>query len=394
MIGAGYTGLSTALHLAQRGVDVIVLEQHEPGWGAAGRNGGQVNPGLKHEPATIERDLGPELGARLVRLGAEAPDYLFRLIERYGIPCEAERGGTLRAAYQETQIDALHDSQHQWQERGVPLEFLGDERARAMTGTDRYLGALFDPRGGMVNPLALARGLAAAAIREGARIHGGTRALKIERTGSGWSVGTGAGVVSAEQVIVATDGYSGNLWPRLAQSVVPVYSAIAATEPLPPAISATVMPTRAVLYEVGAITAYYRRDRSGRLLMGGRGVQRAAPALNDYRHLIRYAERLWPALRGIEWTHWWNGQFALTPDFYPRVHAPAPGILVGHGYSGRGVALAASVGRELAAVATGTPLAEAALPVTDIKAIRMHRFWRVGVSAGIAIGRLRDRFGR
>ena len=393
VVGAGYTGLSAALHLAERGVEVVVLEQHEPGWGAAGRNGGQVNAGLKHEPDTIERDLGPEHGARLIRLASEAPDYLFRLIDRCGIDCEAERGGTLRAAYHESQLGALRESMSQWRARGEALKLLGATTTATMTGTGRYVDALLDPRGGSVNPLSLARGLAAAAQRAGARIHGGTRALAIDRVGAGWSVGTAFGAVSADRVIIATDGYSGSLWPRLAQSVVPVYSAIAATEPLPAAMAAVVMPTRAVLYEVGAITAYYRRDTGGRLLMGGRGVQRAAPSLSDYAHLTRYAERLWPVLRGVTWTHWWNGQFALTPDFYPRLHAPVPGVFIAHGYSGRGIALATSVGRELAALATGAPLADAALPVTPIRAIPLHRFWRIGVSTRVTIGRLRDRFG-
>jgi glycine/D-amino acid oxidase-like deaminating enzyme len=393
IVGGGFTGLSTALHLAERGVDVALVEAHEPGWGASGRNGGQVNAGLKYEPEAAGRALGTTLGERLATLGSTAPGYLFDLVARLRIDCEAERGGTLRAAYHPAQVAALEDSRRQWRARGVELALLDAPAVHALTGTPRYVAAIHDPRGGSVNPLALARGLAARAVDAGARVHGQTRALKVARTNGRWQVTTPGGTLSAERLVLATDGYADDLWPGLRTSVVPIYSTIIATRPLPPELAAAVMPTRAVLYEVGTVTTYYRRDAAGRLLMGGRGVQREAREQRDYKQLMAYAERLWPALRGIEWTHWWNGQFALTPDFYPRLHEPAPGVLIAHGYSGRGVALAVSVGRELAAALTGTPLEELSLPRTPIPRIPFHRFWRVGVEAGILLGRVRDRLG-
>jgi glycine/D-amino acid oxidase-like deaminating enzyme len=393
VVGGGYTGLSTALHLAERGVDVVLLEAHEPGWGAAGRNGGQVNAGLKHEPIAVERALGPVYGPRLVGLASQAPQYLFDLVARHGIRCEAERGGTLRAAYHDSHVAALRESQRQWHDRGVQLTMLDAAAVAAATGTDRYVAALHDARGGAVNPLAFARGLAAVALRHGASIHGETRALRLERRGANWAVSTPRGTVLADRVVLATDGYSDDLWPGLRTSIVPVFSSIVATEPLPPAIARAVMPTRAVLYEVGAITAYYRRDAAGRLLMGGRGAQHAASSLREYRHLFRYAERLWPGLANVTWTHWWNGQFALTPDFYPRLHAPAPGVFIALGYSGRGVALATALGRELAAAADGTSLNDLPIPATLLQAIAFHRFWRVGVTAQVLLGRVRDRLG-
>jgi glycine/D-amino acid oxidase-like deaminating enzyme len=393
VVGAGYTGLSTALNLATAGRDVLVLEAHEPGWGAAGRNGGQVNAGLKHEPEQVLRDLGPSYGERLVRLAGGGPDYVFELIERYRIACEAERGGTLRAAYTAAQAEALARAAAQWRPRSLELRMLGREELARLTGTRRYLAALHDPRGGSVNPLGYARGLAAAALAAGARIHGQTRVRALERTGGGWRVRADGGEVEAQSVVIATDGYTDDLWPDLRTSVVPIYSAIVASEPLPASLAASVMPTRAVLYEVGSITAYYRRDIAGRLLMGGRGVQRAAPRLADYGHLVQHAERLWPALATVRWTHWWNGQFALTPDFYPRLHAPAPGVFIALGYSGRGLALATAIGRELAAAASGTPLTELSIPVTPIRPIALHRLWRVGVAARVAVGRACDRLG-
>jgi len=394
VVGAGYTGLSTALHLAERGIAVTVLEAHEPGWGAAGRNGGQVNAGLKHEPDEVERHLGPVYGPRLVELAGDAPEFLFRLIARLGIDCEASRGGTLRAAYRERHVAALEDSVAQWQRRGVALELWDTSRTVAATGTARYVAACFDRRGGAVNPLSYARGLAAAALAAGARIHGDSRALKLERDGAGWCVITAAGRVRAEKVVLATDGYSDDLWPGLRTSILPIYSSIIATAPLPPALAAQVHSSGAVLYEAGDITVYYRKDREQRLLMGGRGRQRRAVGRADYAHLVDYALRLWPALAAVDWTHWWNGQFALTPDFYPRLHAPAPGVLVALGYSGRGVALATALGAQLASAATGAALDTLALPVTGIPRIPFHAWWRVGVATRISYGWLRDVLGR
>src|SRR5580698_6583074 len=130
-----------------------------------------------------------------------------------------------------------------------------------------------------------------------------------------------------------------------------------------------------------------RRDAAGRLLMGGRGLQRNATNPEDYRHLVSYAQTLWPALARVEWTHWWNGQFALMPDFLPRFHHPAPGLYIFLGYSGRGLALSSAVGAQLAGVLAGAPAESFALPVSAVRRIPLHRFWRLGVNTRVAYGR-------
>jgi glycine/D-amino acid oxidase-like deaminating enzyme len=393
VVGAGYTGLSTALHLAERGRSVAILEAREPGFGAAGRNGGQVNAGLKYEPDVAELRLGPVFGPRLTRIALNAPEFLFALIERLEIDCEASRCGTLRAAYAQGHVAALHGSVEQWRRRGIPLEFWARERVEAATGTPRYLAATFDPRGGSVNPLSLARGLARAALLAGTAIHGSTPVLALERAGTSWLAKTARATVRADKVVIATDGYSDDLWPGLRRSVVPIFSAIIATSPLPDGLG-SVLPGRHVVYESGNITVYYRRDGANRLLMGGRGLQRKALNREDYRHLVSYAEKLWPALTRIEWTHWWNGQFALTPDFYPRFHIPDRGLFVMLGYSGRGLALSSAMGAELASVVAGAPPETFPLPVSPVRAVPFHRFWRLGVNSRVLYGRLLDHLGR
>jgi len=393
IVGAGYTGLSAALCLAEQGHRVVVLEAHVAGWGAAGRNGGQVNAGLKHEPDTVERDLGPVYGPRMVRLAGEAPDYLFGLIDRLGIDCEACRVGTVRAARRFQHRAALADSVEQWRRRGVDLQLWDGELTAAATGTNQFVAATFDPRGGAVNPLGLARGLAAAAIAAGARIHGDSRALALERDGAGWRVRTACGFVRADSIVLATDGYSDDLWPGLRTSIIPIFSSIIASEPLPPALSAAVLPSNSVVYESGDVTVYYRRDHGGRLLMGGRGRQRNSTTRSDYQHLVRHAIRLWPAMASVRWTHWWSGQFALTPNFYPRFHVPAPGLFIALGYSGRGVALGTAVGAQLAAAAAGAAPESLSIPVTEIPRVPFHRLWPIGVAGRIAYSRVVERLG-
>ena len=270
VVGAGLTGLSAALHLAEQGVETLVLDAHDVGWGASGRNGGQVNPGLKWDPDTVEATFGPDLGPRMVALSGTAPDLVFGLIERHRIACEAIRSGTLRTAFGRRTMRGLEQTAAQWARRSDQVSLLDRDVVAGLTGTDRYWGAMLDRRGGQLNPLGYVRGLALAAIRAGASIHGGTPVSRMRRDGGGWLLETPTGVVTAEKVILATNGYTGELWPGLRRSIVPVFSAILASEPVP----GTIMPTRAALYEMGEITVYYRKDRENRLLMGG--AKRAA----------------------------------------------------------------------------------------------------------------------
>lgn len=176
IIGGGIVGLTTALHLAEAGTDVVVLEANEPGWGASGNNGGQLNPGLKFDPDTVEETWGPELGRRMVSFAWNTPTRALQLIERLGIACDAHRGGTLRVARSAKARAAVEATARQCAERGMPVSWLDRGEVAAALGTPAYAGAMLDRRGGNLNPLAYSRGLARAALSAGARIHGGTPA--------------------------------------------------------------------------------------------------------------------------------------------------------------------------------------------------------------------------
>ncbi|MBB3900188.1 NAD(P)/FAD-dependent oxidoreductase [Roseococcus suduntuyensis] len=390
VIGGGFTGLSAALHLAEAGASVIVLEAQEPGWGASGRNGGQVNPGLKNDPDVVERDFGPDLGGRMLALSYGAPDALFALVRRHQIPCEARQEGTLRAAIGARAAAEVRHSAEQGARRGWPVTFLDAAGTAALTGTARYTAAMLDARGGDVQPLSYARGLARAAMGQGARVHGGSPAVKLARAGEGWRVETPHGAVRAAQVVLATNGYTDDLWPGLRRSVVPAYSSILATAPLPEEVARGIMPRRAALYEAGRITTYYRMDRQNRLVIGGRGPQRPLPGPDSIRYLAEYARKLWPVLGGVEWTHGWNGQIAITADYYPHLHEPAPGLIAALGYNGRGVAMATAMGAQIARRLAGQ---EVDMPITAITPVPFHGFWKLGVAAKVWQGRVLDRLG-
>ncbi len=372
---------------------MIVVDAESIGFGASGRNGGQVNPGLKPDPDEVERRFGAERGRAMNDLAGGAPSFVFSLIERLGIRCEARRNGTLRAAAHAAHLAGVERTAAQWAARGAPVEFLDRDAVAAATGCERYRGAMLDRRGGDLNPLSYARGLARAAIDAGARIHEGTRIESLARVAGGWRARAARGEVVASRVVIATNGYSDGLWPRLRRSVVPVFSQIAATAPLPDVLAARILPGRSVLYESGLVTVYYRIDAGGRLLIGGRGPLREVGAPHELGHLLAYARRLWPALGETAWTHAWGGRIAMTIDHYPHLHEPAEGVLIALGYNGRGVALATALGAEVARRVLD-PRAALAFPVSPVRAIPLHGLWPLAVKAAVLRGRIADRFRR
>jgi glycine/D-amino acid oxidase-like deaminating enzyme len=390
VIGGGIAGLSCALHLAEQGKTVTVLEAHEIGWGASGRNGGQVNPGLKLAPSALKAAYGKEQSERLIALGACAPDLLFDLVARHSIACEASRNGTLRAAKSVRQSTAIKVLAEDDAAHGAPVRYLTANEVAAMTGTACYQGAVFDPRGGAINPLAYTRSLAAAAAGAGANIHTDSAVFSITREPGGWRLSTRHGTLIADHVALCANAYQSGLVPGLAQSQVPVYSMIAATAALPDEIRRQIMPSGAVLYEQADITIYYRIDAHGRLLIGGRSPSREI-SVTDTFFLRRYALDLWPALQGAGWEYQWNGQLAITTDHMPHFHEPAPGLTAILGCNGRGVALMTALGRNLA-LRIGSDDTQEMTPLpTAISKIPFHQFWKLGVALRLAQGRMMDR---
>jgi glycine/D-amino acid oxidase-like deaminating enzyme len=191
---------------------------------------------------------------------------------------------------------------------------------------------------------------------------------------------------------LATNGYTDDLWPNLRRTIVPLFGAIAATDSLPETIARGIMPSRAVLYESGTVTVYYRVDSGLRLLIGGRGPMREIAAASAIPHLLAYARTLWPALAAARWNYAWGGRLAMTQDQYLHIHEPAGGVLACLGYNGRGVAMATAMGAQLAR-RLSDPSSEFAMPITGMKPIRFHSLWKLAVRTAIVHGRLRDFLG-
>lgn len=391
IVGAGYTGLSTALHLAERGVSVCVLEAREPGWGASGRNGGQVNPTLKHDPDELVRLYGAAVAEPLIDTVSRSADLVFDLIDRHGIECAAVRKGWMQVSYSPKGVAGLHARAAQWEKRGVPVQRLDAGDVAARMGSKAFAGGWLDGRAGAIQPLAYARGLVTAAQAAGASIHGQSPVIGLQPVASGWKVQTASGhMVSAAQVVLATNGYSDGLWPGMAQSVLAANSFIVATRPLQGAAAQSILPGQETVSTAQRLLLYFRKDSHGRLLMGGRGTFSDPGAPKDFGHLERSLALLFPQLGKLDFEYRWAGRIAITRDFMPHVHQPVPGLTLALGCNGRGIALCTSLGQQLAASLCDSR-AEFAYPVSPLQKLPMHGLQRFYIGAGVAWYSLLDR---
>ncbi|MGY4640150.1 NAD(P)/FAD-dependent oxidoreductase [Pseudomonas sp. TE24901] len=391
IVGAGYTGLSTALHLAERGVSVCVLEANEPGWGASGRNGGQVNPTLKYDPEQLVQMYGPERAEPLISTVSNSADLVFRLIEKHRIDCAPVRKGWMQVSYTEKGVAGLHARAEQWARRGVPVQALNATAVASRMGSEAFAGGWLDGRAGAIQPLAYARGLVGAALAAGVRIHGQSAVTGLQRQGSGWQLQTAGGAqVTADRVVLATNGYSGNLWPGMAQSILAANSFIVATKPLSGRAAESILPGQETVSTAQRLLLYFRKDSHGRLLMGGRGLFNDPTDPTDFAHLERSLALLFPQLGPLEFEYRWAGRIAITRDFMPHVHEPAPGLTLALGCNGRGIALCTSLGQQLAGRLCDNS-AEFAYPVTPLQRLPMHGLQRFYIGAGVAWYSLLDR---
>jgi glycine/D-amino acid oxidase-like deaminating enzyme len=390
IVGGGFTGCAAALALAERGARVALIEASLIGWGASGRTGGQVIPGLKFDPDELDAMFGPDLGPRLVAAVGSVGDEVFGVIERHRIDCDAVRRGWLQPAISARTLAMAHARCAQWARRGAPVSPLDRSQIAPLIGSDIYVGGWEDRRAGNVQPMSYVRGLADAAARAGAAICVQSPAGKLERQGAAWRLATPRGEVNAETVLIATNGYTDRLWPGLARTVVPMMSFQAATPPLPAALGATILPRGHSASDTRRLLWYYRRDAHGRLVMGGRAPFREDLGPADAGHLRAAVDRLYPQLRATPFEHHWAGRVAMTRDHLPHLHELAPGVWAGLGFNGRGVGMATLFGRLLADLAQGARPADLPFPVTAMRPIPGYPFTRIVARALVRYYRIRD----
>jgi len=393
VVGGGFTGLSAALHLAEAGRRVVLVEAETPGWGASGRNGGQVNPGLKLDPEALIARYGPDLGRRMLARTAASGELVFDLIARHGIDCDANPCGWIRAAHTEKARAKLDETARQWRAHGGAVDPLDAVEMERLLGTRAYVGGVIDRRGGNLHPLNYALGLAHAAVRAGARLHGHSRVREVVEEGESVLVRTEGGAVRAGRALLCTNAYTGDLANPLGRSVVPVTSVQVATAPLSDNVARSILPDGHSPSDTRRLLVYFRKDAMGRFVIGGRGAVGDAAIRRRQAALRELAERLFPQIAGADWAHAWGGDVALTPNHMPGLHRLSPQVAAGIGFNGRGVGMATVMGTLLADWARGVPEAELDFPVTEVRPIPFHRFRRLGVSATVAAFRALDRVG-
>lgn len=400
IIGGGYTGLSCALAVAQGGGSAVVLEADVIGHGASGRNNGQVIPTLSRidpddVPARIAAEAGgPEKGEQLVQLVADSAKFTFDLIRRHNIDCEAVQNGWVQPMHTPGRMKLAEKRVKAWARRGAPVELLDRAGMESVTGSKFWYGGWENATGGKLNPLAYVRGLARAAIAAGAAVHTQSAVHSIERAGTSWRIRTARGAVLADKVVIATHAYgdvfSGSLWPKLMQTVFPVRSHQMATQVYPEAVRATVLPEDHACSDSQGDLHFFRWDANGRLVTGAALAVALGWRTRAAARAAERVQRVFPQLGRPRFEYVWHGFVGITWDKLPHCHELAPGVLAFVGCNGRGVALATSIGAELAKAILGARTSDLPMPFTPLDPFPAHGIARRFTSFPILLYRHRD----
>ena len=352
IIGAGFTGISAALELSERGYGVVVLEAERIGFGASGRNGGQIVNGYSRDFETIERRYGREKADRLARMSREGGDIIRDRVAKYDIRCDLRQGGFFAAftAKQMREFEAVKASCESYGLDG--MEMVSRQDVGKYVATDRYAGGMIDTRGGHLHPLNLVLGEAEAAERLGARIFENSRVTGVTLDGRP-VVRTEYGTVQAQYLLVCGNAYMGNLLPAVTDRMMPVSSQVMVTEPLEPGLIERLLPADFCVEDANYVLDYYRRTSDNRLLYGG-GIGYGGQDPADLTAIIRpNMIRTFPELARTKTDYAWSGNFALTLTRIPHVGRLSDHVLFSHGDSGHGVTTTHLLGKILGEAVAG-----------------------------------------
>jgi gamma-glutamylputrescine oxidase len=402
IVGGGYTGLSAALHLAEGGVEVALLEAEKIGWGASGRNGGQLHSGQRRDQDWLEAHLGRDDAHRLWDMAEEAKGLVMGLIARHNIQC-SWRAGLIETVHKRRlvrdEIDYVEKLKRDYGYDAV--EWLDRERLAEAIGTDVYFGGRRDARAGHLDPLKLAEGIARAAAKVGARIHEGTRVAHVARVADGFeltterregSIPVGSATLRADIVILAGDGYLHGIDSDVEGRVMPIDNYILATKPIGAGRPAGLIPNGEAVSDSRFVVYYFRPTADGRLLFGGGETYSRTPPADMAAFVRRHLIRVYPQLAGAPVEFAWGGAVAITMKRLPFIRRLKPGLYAASGYSGQGVALAPYAGKVLADAILGDPARLdrfAALPCPPFPGGRLLR--QAALVAGMTWYALRDR---
>ena len=352
VVGAGYSGLSTALHLAERGYSVVLIEGSKVGWGASGRNGGQIVNGLNASLDKIRRLYGEKTQAFIGGLVTEGGKTIRRIIADHGISCDL-KDGNIFTAYNSAHMRDFEGKQALWRKFGMDdHEMLDREALRAHVGSDVYAGGMLDRSGGHLHPLNLALGEAAAIERLGGRIFEETPLVALDESGPSPVLRTAQGSVRCKTAVICGNAYLGRAVPALTSRVMPVSTQMVATAPLG-ARAAELLPTDMCVEDARYILDYFRLSADGRLLFGGGTVYGGTDPADVRAKLRPNLEKVFPQLKGVELEFAWSGNFALSFTRVPQMGRLSDNVYFAHGYSGHGVTGSHLFGRILAEAIDG-----------------------------------------
>ena len=369
IVGAGYTGLTTALELARKGVDVVVLEAQEAGFGGSGRNAGHCTPTFTyHSLPGLRRMLGEPWAERLIARQTQANARVGDMIQRYQIQCEWQQTGYVMAAARPSAMADIERKARDYNAVGAKTRSVDKAEVERITGSPRFFGGWFHSEGGHLNPLGYARGLARAAVQEGARLFTGSAVTGVVKRGGRWSVATERGSVEADKVIFATGAYTVGGWPKLDQSFRIMRVFVAATQPLSEAERKAVLPQNTTIHDGRGDFYVYKYNAEGRIVASMLPMGRRGRDLGYTRRLM--SDRLkWlhPQIRQeIRWDYFWFGELDMQRRTIPRLYGLAPGVVALTGLSGRGVPTGSMLGGILSEWAMDLPAKDLSLPIEPL----------------------------
>ena len=351
VIGGGYAGLSTALHLARSGAAVALLEESRIGDGASGRNGGQVHNGLRHDEQWFESRVGGDFARQIWALGIEARAHLDWLIETYHIDAQY-CPGLLHLCHKRSYVGETraHVEEVMSRHPQAGLRFLDREETRSLVDSDDYYGGYLDPQSGHLHALNLALGIARAASQHGARLYEHSAATRIRRAADAWEVSTTTGSVKAANVVLAGNGYLRNLQPAVEARVMPINNFVLATEPLGKEAAQRLIRDRLAVSDSRFVVYYFRITPDDRLLFGGGETYSYGfpPAQHISAMVRKHMLRVFPQLEDVRIDHAWGGTLAVTTSRLPFVREIEPGLFNASGFSGQGIVVAPFAGKAVA----------------------------------------------
>jgi gamma-glutamylputrescine oxidase len=393
IIGGGYTGLSSAIHLAERGYQVVLLEAERIGWGASGRNGGQCTVGQRQPQEYLEEKFGPEEARRLWDLGVEAVDLVRELIVRFSISCDLKRGNLQTAAKQGDADWYRAHTERMQANYGLDCRFVAGDELNYLSGTNVFRGGLLEQASAHLHPLNYALGLADAAGTLGVRLYEQSRVTGYDKA-SPTTVKTEQGQVKARYLILACNGYLERLEPRVAGRIMPINNFVLATEVLSAAQQQQFNPEDLCMFDAKFVVNYWKLTGDGRFLFGG-GENYTRRFPSDIKAFVRkYLLQLYPAAKDLSIDYGWGGTLAVTMNRMPCFGRLEPDVYYALGFSGHGVQMATLAGKLIAEAVAGS--AErfdvmARIPSPSFPGGTLLRW--PGLVAGMLYHALKDRLG-